>query len=124
MMKESLVAFLFISVLGMTAAEASVSKKHLMRIAKKQEILSAKLIRDYKTQSLTDTIGTIEKGHAVLQKNTNDPKIKNLIQYLDTCIVDLKKLSTKPYSKENALLVSEISLLLGEGSHYVQNRLK
>lgn len=124
MCKKSFMAFLFVALLGVCSVEAAVSKNKLMSIAKKQEILSAKLIHAYKTQSLTDTIGTIEKGHAVLQKNTKDPKIKNLIQYLNTCIMDLKKLSTKPYSKENALLVSEISLLLGEGSHYVQNRLK
>ena len=124
MIKKSLVTILLVSVLGITAAEASVSKKHLMTVAKNQEVLSAKLIRDYKSQSLMQTIGTIEKAHAILQKNTNDPKIKNLIHYLDTCIIDLKDISQKPYTKENALMVAEISLLLGEGSHYVQNRLK
>ena len=106
------------------SVEASVSKKQLRNIVKTQEMLSAKLMEDYKSQSLSETIGTIERGHAVLEKNVNDPKVKNLIHYLNTCISDLKKLSKKPYSKENALMVSEISLLLGEGSHYMIKRLK
>jgi len=124
MFKKSFVTFLFVSLLGVCSVEAAVSKNKLISIAKKQEILSAKLMSDYKSRSLMQTIGNIEKGHAVLQKNIRDKKVKNLIHYLDTCIVDLKKLSKKPYTKENALMVSEISLLLAEGSHYMQNRLK
>jgi hypothetical protein len=124
MIKKSLVALVLVSLFGIVGIEASVSKKQLMHIVKKQEILSEKLMSDYKSQSLMQTIGTIEEAHAVLQKNIRDPKVKNLIHYLDTCVSDLKKLSKKPYTKENALIVSEISLLLSEGSHYMQSRLK
>jgi len=95
-----------------------------MSIAKKQEILSVKLISDYKSKSLMETITSIEKGNEVLQKNISDTKVRNMIHYLDTCIIDLKKLAEKPYTKENAHTISEISLLMAEGSHYMQDRIK
>jgi len=96
-------------------------------VLKQQEILSHKALKAYKNHqavALVKQIHNIKVKNHKLQKEVRDPEIKNLLVFLDVCLDEMRTTLKKPYSRDNAQIIADLSVSIKEGTHYVKRALK
>jgi len=96
-------------------------------VLSKQEALSHKAVTAYKkhqAKALLSQIHIIKAQNHKLQKEVRDPEIRNLLVFLDICLDEMKSTLSKPYSKDNAQIIADLSVSIKEGTHYVKRALK
>jgi len=96
-------------------------------VLNKQEALSHKAVvfyKKHKTKALLSQIHTLKAQNRKLQRYVRDPEIKNLLVFLDICLDEMKSTLNKPYSKDNAQIIADLSVSIKEGTHYVKRALK
>jgi len=123
MFKQTIKMALIALLLGGSVAYASSAKD----VLSKQEALSHKALKAYKRHqgiALVKQIQTIKAQNHKLQKQVRDPEIRNLLVFLDVCLDEMKTTLKKPYSRDNAQIIADLSVSLNEGTHYVKKALK
>ncbi len=103
---------------------------HLVNIAGRQRMLSQRMVKDYlykgkgvavskATRELNASMSEFEKTLKTLKDSINNAEIKNLLAFVDLSFGDLKDLTKKPFSLDNAQIALDLSESLLEGSQYV-----
>ena len=94
-------------------------------VAKKQEILSQKIISAYaERRDISSVIHRLEEQQHRLKSSVHDPEISNLLDFLQLCLNNLKTISTQPKTAENKRLIADLGTSIGEGSHYIAQTLQ
>ena len=94
-------------------------------IAKKQEILSQKIVSAYaKNRDIFSVIHRLEEQQNRLKNSVHDPEISNLLNFLQLCLNNLKTISAQPKTPKNKRLVADLGTSLGEGSRYIAQSLR
>ncbi len=120
-LKAALIATVAYGTLG-ADVYTSVSPAEL---AKEQESLSKKIVLNYaKKKDISRTLDSIEHKQEMLKHKVNDPEIKNLLSFLNLCLNDIKRLSSKPYNHNNMQRIADLSNSIGEGSRYIAKELR
>jgi len=122
MLKQTIKMALVALLLGGSVAYAGSAKS----VLSKQEALSHKALKAYKRHqgvSLVKQIQSIKAQNHKLQRQVRDPEIKNLLVFLDICLDELKTTLKKPYSRDNAQIIADLSVSIKEGTHYVKRAL-
>jgi hypothetical protein len=83
-----------------------------------------KAYKKHKSKHLLTQIYSMKKANLQLKNSVRDPEIKNLLVFLDICYDELRVTVRKPYSRDNAQLISDLSISINEGTHYVKRALK
>jgi hypothetical protein len=123
MLKQTIKLAIVTILLGGNVAFAG----NVTEVLSKQEALSHKAVVAYKkhqAKALVSQINMIKKQNRKLQRQVRDPEIKNLLVFLDICLDEMKSTLKKPYSRDNAQIIADLSVSIKEGTHYVKRALK
>ena len=94
-------------------------------VAKKQEILSQKIISAYaERRDISGVIHRLEEQQNRLKNSVHDPEISNLLDFLQLCLNNIKTISTKPKTVENKRLIADLGTSIREGNHYIAQTLQ
>ena len=113
-------------VIGFGTSVVFGSDAQLVELAMKDVTLTQKIISEYKHRNSATAIvlaKELESGQKKLGSKIHNREIRNLLQYLNLCVSDMKKVLQKPYSRENSLKLSDLSASLMEGNQYIAKRL-
>jgi hypothetical protein len=95
------------------------------QLAKQQESLSKKLISSYiKHEDISQTLDNLKEKQDRLKSKVQDPEIKNLLDFLNICLKDIKLIETKPRNHSNVQRIADLSTSISEGSRYIANALR
>ncbi len=128
MLRKIFLSTVLVLGLSSTTLLAKGDTDYLVKLASKQEALSQNIIKAYKKQdkgsSALAVIKRLESGQIKLKSDIQNPEIDYLLVYLNSCLDSLKIVVQKPYSSENARLISDLSASIAEGSGYIAKSLK
>ena len=107
----------------------------LIDLAGKQRMLSQRIAKDYiykgkrilfskSKRELKKSIKELNNIQTLLNKSINDPKIKNLLMFVDMSIESFEETAEEEFSLDNAQIIIDLSVSMLEGSQYVVNSLK
>jgi len=123
------------SLLGAPSASTITGNiSDVINIAGKQRMLSQRIAKDYlylgkkiavdkARKQLTQSLATFQKSQKYLAETIHDPEIKNLISFVNISEKELRDITKKPYSLDNAQLVLDLSESMLEGSQYIVDSL-
>jgi len=93
-------------------------------LAKKQEILSQKIITAYaQHKDVSPVIHRLEMQQNRLKNSIHDPEINNLLDFLQLCLNNIKTVSTKPHTSRNKQVIADLGTSISEGSRYIAHNL-
>jgi len=107
----------------------------LIDLAGKQRMLSQRIAKDYiykgkrilfskSKRELKKSIKELIQIQNTLNKSINDPKIKNLLMFVDMSIESFEETAEEKFSLDNAQIIIDLSESMLEGSQYVVDSLK
>jgi len=123
MLKQTIKTALFALLLGGNLVYGG----NVTDVLSKQEALTHKAVIAYKKHkavALVKQIHAIKAQNKQLRRKVRDPEIKNLLVFLDICLDEMSTTLKKPYSRDNAQIVADLSISIKEGTHYVKRALK
>jgi hypothetical protein len=123
MLKQTIKMAIATILLGGSVAVAG----NVTDVLSKQEALSHTALKAYKKHkavALVKQIHEIKVQNHKLQKQVRDHEIRNLLVFLDICLDEMKTTLKKPYSKDNAQIIADLSVSIQEGTHYVKKHWK
>jgi len=108
---------------GLQANAVTISNP--VDLAKKQELLSQKIIVAYaQRKDITGVINRLEEQQNRLKDSIHDPEITNLLDFLQLCLKNIKTISAKPRTIDNNQLISDLGTSISEGSRYIARTLR
>ena len=107
----------------------------LIDIAGKQRMLSQRIAKDYlyvgkrvatrkAKKQLTLSLAEFLKIHNELGSLITDPEIHNLLDFVSLSLEELKSVSSKKFTLDNAQLILDLSESMLEGNQYIVDSLK
>jgi hypothetical protein len=112
-------------VMGAGLQASAVTINNPVDLAKKQEILSQKIVLAYaQNKDISQVINRLEEQQSRLKDSIHDPEISNLLDFLQLCLKNIKTISAKPYSLDRSKLVADMGTSISEGSRYIVKTLK
>jgi predicted RNase H-like nuclease len=123
MLKQTIKIIFFTLLLGINL----VYSANITDILSKQEALAKKVLIAYKKHkivALLKQINILKVQNKQLRHKIRDSEIRNLLVFLDICFDEMIVTLKKPYSKDNAQIVADLSISIKEGTNYVKKALK
>jgi len=132
--KVAFVTFMILVSSVYSVAKSSTTLK-LIEISGYQKVLSQRVVKDYlysgagiatsKAQrQLKQTIKDTLNAQKNLKNSINNPKILNMMMFLDMNYDDIKSKTQEKFSKDNAQYILDLSESLLEGNQYILKALK
>jgi len=70
-------------------------------------------------RELQTALETFKKDHKTLTESINDPKVKNLLLFIEMSFDELADLIKQPYSLDNAQIALDLTATISEGSRHI-----
>jgi len=102
----------------------------LITLADKQRMLSQRIAKDYlyvgkgiafskANKQLKKSLDSFLENYKKMLLTTNDPDIKNLLEFVKLSLDDLRTITTEKFSVDNAQLILDLTESMFEGSRYI-----
>ncbi len=111
-------------VAGTTVYGSAVTITTPAELAKKQEVLSTKIVASYsKHQDLSGVLRRLEEQQKRMKKSIHDPEISNMIDFLQLCLENIKDISMQPRTRHTTERIADLGASINEGSRYIVRKL-
>ncbi len=108
------------ALLALALGSAGAWAKPAIELARDNQKISQQILLGYVNgRDDHSMLKRLIQTQQALKSSVDTPELQNLLEYIDLCIVDLKRSIQEPFSTSNAEHLNDLIHSINEANHYI-----